>query len=111
VYNISTAILRNGFSQMEKSSTKESQKPEKIEVGKKLPGLKLGKELPEDQRYWDQRLDSEFGTMLYGVNQLRDGQIRWVNEENTITVTVESGTGNVLGIGSGKSDYHPDTKE
>ena len=94
---------------MSELETKKDQQPEPIEVGKRLPGLKLGNELPEDEKYWDQKLPSEFGELFYGVNQMRDGKIRWVNKDNTVLITVESGTGSVLSVSPGKSRFHPDS--
>ncbi len=63
---------------------------EKIEVGKILPGLKLSSEFAEGQHYWDQTVDSIFGSLYYKQPQYRDGLIRWRTQDNKTTITVDT---------------------
>ena len=72
--------------------------PPQIVEDQQLPGLKLGNELPEGTKYWDQVIPSPFGDLTYQQPQRRDGKIRWRTADRKVEVVVESGTGKVVAI-------------
>lgn len=64
-----------------------------VRVGKRLPGLRRSEELPEGVKYWDQRVSSIYGDLVYSESQFRDGKIRWITEDKKVLIIVKAGTG------------------